>query len=109
MNKGGPPAVQITNDEAIVWFDGNETYRIKWSDVTEIGINIDVIEELEYSEAFWILNNGEFGAPVDMVVVADKLRGKLISFNGFDQKKYQEAILAENQGKHGYFVCWRHS
>lgn len=109
MNKGGPPTVQITNDEAIVWFDGNETYRIKWSDVTEISISINVIEELEYSEAFWMLNSGEFGAPLDMVVGADELREKLISFRGFDQEKYQEAILAESQGEQGYFICWRNS
>lgn len=107
MNKGGPPTVQVTSEEGIVWFDGESAYRIKWDEVEEIGVDISVVEELEYSEAFWVLNDGKFGSPVDMIVGAEELKSKLFSFSGFDEKQFEKALVAEKEIKEGYFLCWK--
>ena len=107
MNKDGPPTVQVTSEEGIIWFDGEAAYRIKWDEVVEIGIDINVVEELDYSEAFWVLNDGKFGSPIDMIVGAEELKVKLFSFSGFDKEQYQKALVAEEEIKEGYFLCWK--
>ena len=107
MNKGGPPAVEVKSKEGIIWFDGEPAYRISWDEVIEIGIDINVVEELDYSEAFWVLNDGKFGSPVDMIVGAEELKAKLFSFSGFNEKQFQKALVAEKNIKEGYFLCWQ--
>lgn len=109
MNKGGPPTVEVNSEEAVMWFDGKPAYRIGWDEVIKIGIDINVVEELEYSEAFWVLNDGEFVSPVDMIVGAEELSTKLFSFTGFIKKQYQNALVAEKNIKEGYFLCWQTS
>lgn len=107
MNKGGPPAVQVTDDEGIVWLDGLDAFRIKWTEVSEIGIEVMVVEEVDHCEAFWILNGGTFGAPLDMVVNADQLKEKLMSFAGFDHFQYEVALDCEREHKAAYLMCWK--
>ena len=109
MNKGGPPAVQVTENEAIVWFDGEPHSRIKWSEVQEIGIDITVVKDLGYSEAFWVINDGAFGSPVDMIVGADEFKAKMFAFNGFDKGSYEKALENEESGVEGYIKCWESS
>jgi len=82
-------------EEAIIWFDGEPAYRIIWDEILENGIDINVVEEQGYSEAFWVLNDGKFGSPVDMIVGAEELKAKLFSFSGFNEKQYQNALIAE--------------
>ena len=104
-----PPAVVLTDGGAEVHFDGVRQWGIAWSQVREIAVEVLVVADAGYSEAFWKLTGPgvEFGAPVEVVVGADEFNERLFAFPGFDHAAYQRAREAEEKAKPGLYVCWR--
>jgi hypothetical protein len=106
-----PPSVVLNNGGAEVQFDGIRQWGLDWSNVREIAIEVWVVADMGYSEAFWKITGPgvDFGAPVELVVGADELNARLFQFPGFDRAVYQRARDAEVKAEPGVFVCWRRS
>jgi hypothetical protein len=104
-----PPSVVVNDGGAEVQFDGIRQWRLDWSSVREIAIDVSVVADLGYSEAFWKITGPgiDFGAPVELVVGADEFKARLFEFPGFDRATYQRAREAEARAEPGVFVCWR--
>ena len=104
-----PPEVVVDGQGAKVQFAGVVQWRIDWSEVHEIAVEVLVNADLEYSEAFWKLSGGtgEFWSPVDLIMGADVFTDWLFEFFGFDIEEFQQARGAEGDGKPEVFVCWR--
>lgn len=105
-----PPARRCLDEiRAQVQFNGFPQWEIAWSQVREIAIEVTVVVEVGYSEAFWQLTGEglEFGCPVELVVGAEAFNGKLFAFPGFDHDAYRQAREAETAGRAGRFLCWR--
>jgi hypothetical protein len=104
-----PPSVVLDNGSAEVQFDGVSLWRIDFSQVREIAIEVLVYSDLGHSEAFWKLTGSgvEFFAPVELIAGAEEFRARLFAFPGFDHLAYQHAIDAEAKAEAGLFVCWR--
>jgi hypothetical protein len=104
-----PPSVVLNDGGAEVQFDGARQWGVDWSQVREIAIEVLVVANVDYSEAFWKLTGPsvEFVAPVELVVGADELNARLFAFPGFDHVAYQRAREAEAKAEAGLFVCWR--
>lgn len=103
-----PPSVVMNSSGAEVQFDGIRQWGLDWSNVREIAIEVSVVADLGYSEAFWKITGPgiDFGAPVELVVGADEFNARLFAFPGFDRDVYQRAREAEAKGEPGFFVCW---
>lgn len=103
-----PPALVVDDKGVEVRFDDRPQYRIDWIQIREIAVEVTVIAELEYSEAFWLLKGEgiDFGAPVELVAGASNLFTRLSRFEGFDQTQYQCAREAEGLKRPGRFICW---
>ena len=104
-----PPTVVLNSSGAEVQFDGVRQWGLDWSNVREIAIEVSVVADLGYSEAFWKITGPgvEFGAPVELVVGADEFNARLFAFADFDHAAYQLARDAEKRAEPGFFVCWR--
>ena len=104
-----PPEVVVDGQGAKVQFAVVVQWRIDWSEVHEIAVEVLVNADLEYSEAYWKLSGGtgEFWSPLDVIMGADVLTDRLFEFPGFDIEGFQKAWGAEGDGKPGVFVCWR--
>ena len=104
-----PPSVELSDGGAEVQFDGVRQWGIDWPQVCEIAIEVHVVADVGYSEAFWKLTGPgvEFGAPVELVAGADEFNMRLFAFHGFDQETYKRAREAEAKAEAGLFVCWR--
>jgi hypothetical protein len=106
-----PPSVVLNRGGAEVQFDGVRQWGLDWSSVHEIAIEVTVVADLGYSEAFWKITGPgvDFGAPVELVVGADEFNARLFQFPGFDRAAYERARQAEAKAEPGFFVCWRAS
>jgi len=104
-----PPSVVLNDDGAEVQFDGIRQWRLDWSNVREIAIEVSVVADVGYSEAFWKITGPgvDFGSPVELVVGAEEFNARLFAFPGFDRAMYERARHAETKAEPGVFVCWR--
>jgi hypothetical protein len=104
-----PPSVVINDDGAEVQFDGIGQWSINWSQVQEIRIEVIVVPEVAYSEAFWNLAGPgvEFVAPVEIIVGANEFNARVFAFPRFDHAAFQHAREAEEKAEAGMFRCWR--
>jgi hypothetical protein len=107
----GPPTVVIDHAGAEVRFSDREAWRIEWGALIEVGVNVVVSPEGDYSEGFWALNGPTpadgFEAPVEVVAGSDAFNDRLFDLPGFDAAAYVRARKAEVRGEPGYFLCWR--
>ena len=73
-----PPEVVVDEATAEVRFNGVPQWRIEWSGVREVAVEVTVVEELGYSEAFWQLagEGVDFGCPVELVAGADEFNAR---------------------------------
>jgi hypothetical protein len=103
-----PPTVIVDVDGATAWLGGEPTFRIGWAQVERVAIQVVVVAELEYSEAFSSVDGGgaHLAAPLDIVVGAADLRARVMALPGFDHHALRMAELAEAKGDPGEFVCW---
>lgn len=103
------PRVVLQSDEAVAVLQGLPAFRVRWDDIQIVEIDVVVIDEpaLQYSEAFWDVNNGEFGAPVEMVAGAEAMRERFMALPRFDVSALDAALEAEQTMTAGRFVCWR--
>jgi hypothetical protein len=104
-----PPSVVLNDRGADVQFDGVRQWNLEWPNIREIAVEVHVVADVGYSEAFWKITGPgvDFGAPVELVVGADEFNARLFSFPGFDHNAYRRARVAEAAAKPGLFVCWR--
>src|SRR5262249_46865611 len=103
-----PPEVVVNDTGAEVLFNGIPKWRIEWSQVREVAIDI-VTDGDRYFEAFWGLS-GEgvnFGCPVELVAGHDAFNARLFALPGFDVEAYRQAREAEAAGRPGHFLCWQ--
>jgi hypothetical protein len=104
-----PPAVALIDGGAEVRFYDVPQWRIQWHQVQEIAVQVTVIRECDYAEAFWDLT-GEglrFGCPVELVMGSDAFNAAVFAFQGFDHEVYREAREAEAAMREGRFICWQ--
>jgi hypothetical protein len=107
----GVPAVVADRAGAEVRFSDREPWRIEWAALAEVGVNVVVSPEGDYSEGFWALKGPTpadgFEVPVELVAGSDAFNAQLFDLPGFDPTAYVRARKAEARGEPGYFVCWR--
>jgi hypothetical protein len=106
-----PPTLVLDIDGVTAWLGGEPAERIRWAEIEEIRIVISAVKELEYSEAFWILDGTgqSFAAPRELVVNGELLTKKLLGFPGFSVEAYRCALEAEATAKSGEYLLWRRS
>jgi hypothetical protein len=104
-----PPEVLVDAATAEVRFNGVPQWRIEWAAIREVAVEVSVVEEVGYSEAFWQLTGGgvDFGCPVELVAGADEFNARVFALPGFDHEAYRQAREAEAAGRPGRFVCWQ--
>ena len=105
----GPPALVLDSQGVTAWLGGEPHFRILWSQVESVAVEVITASSMNYSEAFWRLagDGVEFAAPVEVIVNAEQLNQRLFSLPGFDTAAYRRAREAEAQGRPGEFICWR--
>ncbi len=96
----GPPAIVLDSAGVTAWLEGEPRFRVSWSQVESVSIEVMVNSDLNYSEAFWRLagDGAEFAAPVEVIVNAEQLNQRLFALPGFDMVEYGRAREAEAQG-----------
>lgn len=104
----GPPAVVVDDEGVGAWLNGVLTCEISWRAVERIEIQVVAVPELGYGEGFWAITGGgaRFVAPIDIVVGAERLLARLRAFRPFDQRQYEQALVAEKACIPGEFICW---
>lgn len=90
-------------------FNGVPQWRIEWSQVRQVAVEITVAETLGYAEAFWRLTGEgvDFGCPVALVMGAEAFQARVFAFPGFDYAAYRQAREAEVASQRGRFICWQ--
>ncbi len=106
-----PPSIVLNEGGAEVQFDGIRKWSLDWSNVREIAVEVSVVADVGYSEAFWRITGPgvDFVAPVELVVGTKEFNARLFEFPGFDCATYERARQAEANAERGVFVCWRAS
>jgi hypothetical protein len=104
-----PPEVVLDGTGAEVRFDGIPQWRIEWSQVCEVAIDVCVWEDHGFSEAYWKLTGEgvEFGCPVELIAGHDAFNARVFALPGFDHEAYRQAREAEAAGRPEHFVCWQ--
>jgi hypothetical protein len=106
----GVPTVVIDDVGAEVRIENQEAWRIEWRALVEVGVNVVVIPEANYSEGFWALSGPSpadgFEVLVEIVAGSDAFNDRLFDLPGFDSAAYVRARKAEGRGEPGYFLCW---
>jgi hypothetical protein len=104
-----PPEVAVDDTTAEVRFNNVPQWRIEWSAVREVAVEVTVVEDVGYSEAFWQLagEGVDFGCPVELVTGADEFNARVFALPGFDHEAYHRSRDAEATGRPGRFVCWQ--
>jgi hypothetical protein len=103
-----PPALVLTDGGAEIQLNGVRQWGLDWPSVRQIAIEVIVVVDIGYSEAFWKITGPglDFGAPVELVVGADEFKARLFAFPGFDRAAYRRAREAEVNAEPGFFICW---
>jgi hypothetical protein len=104
-----PPSIVLNPRGAEVQFDGVRRWGFDWSNVREIAIEVFVVADVGYSEAFWKISGPgfDFAAPVELIAGADEFNARLFAFPDFDRDTYRAAREAVAKAEPGQFVCWR--
>ena len=107
----GVPTAVVDRAGAEVRFADQELWRIEWAALVEVGVDVVVSQDGDYSEGFWALKGATpaegFEAPVELVAGSDAFNARLFDLPGFDPTAYVRARKAEARAEPGYFVCWR--
>src|SRR5262245_35337063 len=105
-----PPTAVVDERGAEVRFFDQPPWRIEWSALREVAVDVVVDPTGPYSEGFWTLKGRSekegFQVPVEIVAGSQALNARLFSLPGFDMDAYRRAREAEANSTPGYFVCW---